>query len=267
MKYISYSSSKEKKVMLKIAKVTTYLVFIALLLVGSGCKKESNNGVSGAPVVTGFPGCQLLYYGDYMIRYNANGTIHSIGPSTYTYIGNKVLIEIDGGENFALVLNSEKNPVSGVYLSGGDSTLFTYTYDVQGYLQQIEVTEMMDGLPSDKTQLQYEYQNGNRTRTTLSINGEVLSKISYEYDLTKLDARKDFYERVFINFDDLVSDFPLYGGKWSKNMLTTVTMEEDGDTYAFDLINEYDETGKVINTILEKDGSPSGQIFYDYLCK
>jgi hypothetical protein len=267
MKKNLYLLPNEKNVMLKITKATTYLVFIALLLVGSGCKKESNNGVSGGPVVTGFPGCQLIRYDGIPVNYNADGTIFLFGDLTYRYVGNKVILDMGGGELFTFVLDGRKYPTTASYTDGNDSTLLSYTYNSQGYLTQIELVEMVDGAPGEAITVVHEYLNGNRTTTSLLFDGQVESKVTYSYDLTKLDSRKDFFERVFFNLADPNDEFPIYGGKWNTNMMSSMQMESGGDVSTLDIINEFDANGKVINSMFEEDGTSQGSISYFYNCQ
>lgn len=244
------------------------MVFIVLLF-GSACKKESkNDGIASEPSSLGFPGCQLTNYGDYRVMYNTDGTIKSFGESLYSYKANSARIDIGSNEYFTFNLDSKKYPLTATYVDNTDSILLSYSYTSDGYLTKLEITEVIDGAPADFTEISNEYSNGNRIKSILKTNGEVISTSTYQYDLNKLDARKDFFERVFFNVDDPIELIPIFAGKASKNMLQSVITSETGSpSVVLTCAYTYDESGKVMTNQISEDGSPYASIFYTYLCK
>ncbi|MDZ4667520.1 MAG: hypothetical protein SGJ00_06515 [bacterium] len=243
------------------------LGLFALLAFGSACKKESKDGVAGGPASVDFPGCQLIRFEDFMVTYNADGTIATFGGIENQYVGNKVILDFDGEVVFTLLLDSRKYPISGTINDGQDSSLLTYSYNANGNLTEVEMVEMVDGQPGDKIKINHEYLNGNKIVSTMSSLGMIMYTNEYSYEGGKIDSRQDFYSRVFLNLTDYLEDFPLYGGKASKLLPTKFTHTEDGVTSVSTFNYEYDSYGKVTKQIID-DGSGEPNIStFAYLCK
>lgn len=263
---------------LRIIKLSTYLVFVSLLLVGSACKKESNNGVPGGPKEETFSGCRLSQVGLYNITYNADGSLKTLGDWVYQYNENEVVLKFrqNGAEKWVYLLDARKFPIMGKIFHNSDSTYEYYTYNEEGYLIKVNSSHYQSGYPKIDTERIYGYANGNRTKVGVYWNDKLVEKVSFKYDYTKLDKRKDFYERVYLNFGDafdFYNGFPVYKhyndckGKWNANLVTEIDIEFNGIKSVYDLKNYFDAKGNLVKTIYEQNRSQVGTNTFKYECQ
>jgi hypothetical protein len=253
---------------------------IALLLFVSACKKESLIGVPGGPKEVAFSGCRLSQVGFYDIAYNSNGSLKTMGDWIYQYNENEVVVFYFGNnplDGVILWLNDRGFPERSISFNNRDSFYSKYLYNEDDYLIKVNYRSEREGMPEREYELLYSYdESGNRKKISFYWNDTLIEKVSFKYDYTKLDNRKDFFERVYVNpiftydFSDYLPIYRYYNhcvGKWNTNLVKEISIEYNGNTKVYDLKNYLDNKGNLVKTVYEQNRIQIGIDSYKFTCK
>ncbi len=239
-------------------------LLIAILLVGiafTGCNDDNDDGYISGPedITIAIDATQAFNMKNFVASFEQSFVSRERWAWNFSheYANGKAIetyqhLKIHGkfGENIFTITHSYNN--EGVIISSerssnpefeGDMVVFTYKYDLNGFI--VELTKTSDGNISvvdftynDKMQLISKYQEGNNYNKeevfTYGSNGEVLS---YSVSYTNSNSNS-LYEFTYLN------------GKMIKEK------EYYNETYNNDVNYEYDNQGRLVKSIwVEPDGS------------
>lgn len=218
-------------------------VFYCLLISFVSCKRDDTS----QPTVTVKLSNAAYDWGDLSInrkiesdeiKYNATGDIERVITTNnngniisnikFTYSGSKITLNTKYKDEYDLDNNGKVvyHSLSDVQHGHTILEIERYSYDDEDYLNKITMSLTFDGGPETfYSEIDYEVQNGNYTKYTLSNtdSGIVTRQYVFTYNTTKkVNSPASFFAPIFANDTKSNIDKYLNYGKSSVNLLTGI---------------------------------------------
>lgn len=218
-------------------------VFYCLLISFVSCKRDDTS----QPTVTVKLSNAAYDWGDLSInrkiesdeiKYNATGDIERVITTNnngniisnikFTYSGSKITLNTKYKDEYDLDNNGKVvyHSLSDVQHGHTILEIERYSYDDEDYLNKTTMSLTFDGGPETfYSEIDYEVQNGNYTKYTLSNTdgGTVTRQYVFTYNTTKkVNSPASFFAPIFANDTKSNIDKYLNYGKSSVNLLTGI---------------------------------------------